>query len=91
MFNDADTSTFGVQARVYEAADLYVSGNDAGVGFLDPGPPRQVGGINAGRREAPARLVEQTPWSHYQEGPYGDVFAAISGSSLSTQGFNDTT
>jgi hypothetical protein len=89
VFNDADTGTFGIQARVYEAADLYVSGNDTGVGFFDPGPPRQVGGINAAQGSS-GRLVEQTPWSHYQEGQYGDVFAAISGSSLSTQGFNDT-
>ncbi len=60
-----------------------------GVGFFDPGPPRQVGGINAAQGSS-GRLVEQTPWSHYQEGRYSDVFNAISGSSLSTQGFNDT-
>jgi hypothetical protein len=90
VFNDADTANFGVQARVYEAADLYVSGNDSGVAFFDAGPPRQVGGINAAQGSS-GRLVEQTPWSHFQEGNYSDVFTAISSSSLSTQGLSDTT
>jgi hypothetical protein len=89
VFNDADTTNFGVQARVYEAADLYVSGNDTGVAFFDPGPPRQVGGINEAQGSS-GRLVEQTSWSHYQEGNFSNVFTAISGSSLSTQGLNDT-
>ena len=35
--------------------------------FFDPGPPRQVGGINQSAGSS-GRLVEQTPWSHYQEG-----------------------
>ena len=34
------------RVRLFEAADLYVAGDDSGVGFLDPGPPLQVGGIN---------------------------------------------
>jgi hypothetical protein len=71
---DSMTARF---VRAYEAADLYVAGNDAGVGFLDPGPPRQVGGINEAAGSS-GRLVEQSPaWDHYQEGRYGDVFSVI--------------
>jgi hypothetical protein len=79
-----------VQARLYEAADLYVAGSDAGAGILDPGPPRQVGGVNQAAGSS-GRLVEQTPWSHYQEGPYGDVFSVAGNSDRTATGFNDTT
>ena len=66
-----------VNVRAYEAADLYVSGSDTGAGFLDAGPPRQVGGINQAQGSS-GRLVEQSPaWSHYQEGRYSDVFDVI--------------
>jgi hypothetical protein len=66
-----------VNVRAYEAADLYVSGSDSGAGFLDAGPPRQVGGINQAQGSS-GRLVEQSPaWSHYQEGRYSDVFDVI--------------
>jgi hypothetical protein len=43
---------------------------------LAAGPPRQVGGINEAQGSS-GRLVEQTPWSHYQEGRYGDVFSVV--------------
>jgi hypothetical protein len=63
--------------RAYEAADLYVSGNDTGAGFLDAGPPRQLGGVNQAVGSS-GRLVEQTPaWTHFQEGRYSDVFDVI--------------
>src|SRR5512133_3069324 len=65
-----------VDVRAYEAADLYVSGSDVGAGFFASGPPRQVGGINAAQGSS-GRLVEQTPWSHYQEGRYSDVFSVV--------------
>jgi hypothetical protein len=75
-----------VNVRAYEAADLYVSGNDAGAGFFAPGPPRQVGGINQAQGSS-ARLVEQSPaWSHYQEGRYSDVFDVVGAAGT----FNDT-
>jgi hypothetical protein len=74
-----------VNVRAYEGADLYVSGSDVGAGFFAPGPPRQVGGVNAAQGSS-GRLVEQTPaWSHYQEGQYGDVFSVISAAGT----FND--
>jgi hypothetical protein len=75
--------------RVYAVGDLFVAGNDQGVGFFDPGPPRQVGGINQSAGSS-GRLVEVTPWSHYQEGRYSDVFSVVSSTDETAQGFNDT-
>jgi hypothetical protein len=91
VVNVADTTTATLNVRLYEAADLYVAGNDAGVGFLDPGPPRQVGGINQAAGSS-GRLVEQAPpsWSHYQEGPFGTVFSVVGNTDQTAQGFNDT-
>jgi hypothetical protein len=69
-----------VTGRLFEAADLYVAGDDAGVGFLDPGPPLQVGGVNAAAGSS-ARLIQGTPaWSHYQESFYDSVYSVIDGS-----------
>jgi hypothetical protein len=88
VVNVSDGATLNV--RVYEAADLYVAGNDAGVGSFDPAPPRQVGGVNQAAGSS-ARLVEQAPsWSHYQEGRFGDVFSVIGNTGQQAQGFNDT-
>jgi hypothetical protein len=64
-------------ARVYEAANLFVAGNDAGVGVLDAASPRQVGGVNQDPGGT-VRLVEATTWDRYQEGRASDIFAAIS-------------
>jgi hypothetical protein len=78
-----------VHARLYEAADLFVAGNDAGIGFFDPGPPRQVGGINQDLGST-GRLVEVTPWGGYQEARYSDVFGVISNTDQTVAGFNNT-
>ena len=77
VVNQSDSQALRV--RVSEAGDLFVAGNDQGVGFFDPGPPRQVGGINQAAGSS-GRLVEVTPWSHYQEGRYSDVFSVVSSS-----------
>jgi hypothetical protein len=69
-----------VTGRLFEAADLYVAGDDAGVGFLDPGPPLQVGGVNAAAGSS-ARLIQGTPaWTHYQESFYDSVYNVIDAS-----------
>ena len=80
-----------VTGRLYEAADLYVAGNDAGVGSLDPGPPLQVGGINAAAGSS-ARLVQGTPaWNHYQESFYDSVYSVIGASTdISAPNLSDT-
>jgi hypothetical protein len=63
-----------------EAADLYVAGDDQGVGFLASGPPLQVGGINQAAGSS-ARLVQGTPaWDHYQESFYDSVYSVIAAS-----------
>jgi hypothetical protein len=64
-------------ARVYEAANLFVAGNDAGVGLFNLGPPRQVGGSNPAGGSA--RLVEfpATPWAVHQEAEVTTLFDVI--------------
>jgi hypothetical protein len=73
-----------VTGRLFEAADLFVAGDDQGVGFLDPGPPLQVGGINQAAGSS-GRLVQGAPaWTGYQESYYDDVFAVIRNSTSTT-------
>jgi hypothetical protein len=88
LVTNRNDSTTPLLLRAYQVADLYVAGNDAGTGYLDPGPPRQVGGINAAAGSS-GRLVEITPWSAFQEGRYGDVFAVAG--DTTQPGFNNTT
>jgi hypothetical protein len=88
VVTNRNDSTTPLLVRAYEVANLYVAGNDAGVGYLDPGPPRQLGGINEAAGSS-GRLVEVTPWSAFQEGRYGDVFAVAG--NPSQPGFNNTT
>ena len=75
LVNESDSQALDL--RAYEAADLFVAGNDTGVGFFDQGVPRQIGGINEAAGSS-GRLVEQSPaWAHYQEGRYTDVFSVV--------------
>jgi hypothetical protein len=80
-----------VTGRLYEAADLYVSGDDRGVGFVEPGPPLQVGGVNQAAGSS-ARLIQGTPaWDHYQESFYDNVFSVIRGTTdVSAPNLSDT-
>ena len=43
------------------------------------------------RRAARGAWSSSTPWSHYQEGPYGDVFSVAGNTDRTATGFNDTT
>jgi hypothetical protein len=61
-----------VQLRAAMGADLAGGGSDRGAGLFEPGPPRFVAGLNTDVG-AVAGLSEVTPWSHYEEGYYGDV------------------
>jgi hypothetical protein len=80
-----------VTGRLFEVADLYVAGDDRGVGFLDPGPPLQVGGVNPAAGSS-GRLVQGSPaWDRYQESYYGDVFSVVQGSTdTSAASFSNT-
>lgn len=81
-----------VRFRASTGADLFLKGNDVGVGFFSAGPPRLVGGINlvtgvAGGIEEDAS-APFLPWSHFMAGDYTSVFSAIS--DPSGGGFADT-
>jgi hypothetical protein len=60
--------------RVSMGADMAGGGNDRGTGLFDAGPPRFAGGLNDAVG-AVAGLAEITPWSHFEEGYYGDVLS----------------
>jgi hypothetical protein len=77
------------RARVYEAANLAVAGNDAGLGVFDPGPPRQVGGVNPDPGGT-VRLIEATPWDRFQEGPSNQIFAVVANTDQTATGFSNT-
>ena len=77
-----------LNTRIYAVGNLAAAGDETGAGFLDPGPPRALGAVNqvAG---ASVRIVEQTPWSHYQEGSAAGLFSAASNTNQLAQGLND--
>jgi hypothetical protein len=77
------------RARVYEAANLTVAGNDAGLGVFDPGPPRQVGGVNPDPGGT-VRLIEGTSWDRFQESPSDQIFAVVANTDQTATGFNNT-
>ena len=68
------TSTYAVKnvsgAKFYfrglYAGDLYVNGNDVGIGVFGGGPPRFIGGQNTNSGVI-GGFVEVTPWSAWQE------------------------
>jgi hypothetical protein len=74
--------------RANVAGDLAIRGSDTGVGFLLPGPPRFMGGLNQDVGAA-GGFVEETPWSHFESNQLGDVGARAS-DSTPTGGLNDT-
>ena len=60
--------------RANMAGDMAIRGSDRGIGFLNPGPPRFVGGLNQEVGAAGGFVEDQaSPWSHYEVGNYGDV------------------
>jgi hypothetical protein len=62
--------------RAMYAGDLYVNGNDVGIGVFLGGPPRFVGGQNTGSGVI-GGFQEVTPWTSFQEAywstPVGEV------------------
>jgi hypothetical protein len=75
--------------RLFEAGDLVVAGNDSGTGVFVPGPPREVGAVHP-LLLGSDRLVEITPWSHFQEATLSVIQNAISNPSQSVQGMADS-
>jgi hypothetical protein len=70
-----------VTYRATLAGDMAIRGSDSGVGFLNPGPPRFVGGLNLGVGAA-GGFVENTPWSHYEVNNFGTVQSHASSTGL---------
>jgi hypothetical protein len=77
-----------VTFRASVAGDMAIRGSDSGVGFISPGPPRYIGGLNQ-EVGAAGGFVEITPWSHYEVGQYGTVRTHAADSTLAG-GMNDT-
>jgi hypothetical protein len=63
--------------RANVEGDLAIRGSDVGIGFLDTGPPRFMGGLNQDVGAA-GGFVEQTPWTRYESSSLGTVTAAAS-------------
>jgi hypothetical protein len=71
-FNVRNVSSTAFSFRANVEGDLAIRGSDIGIGFLNPGPPRFVGGLNQ-EVGAAGGFVEETPWSAYESGPLGTV------------------
>lgn len=68
------------------SGDLYVGGDDSGVGFLEPGPPRVVGGRNPDTGLS-GGIVELDAWARHEANRFGTVFDKLS---LDGGGLTDT-
>jgi len=69
----ANVSGGPVSFRAGELADLYVGDNDNGNGVVSTVAPRFVGGQEPVSKLV-SGLVEQTPWTSFQEGDFEAVF-----------------
>jgi hypothetical protein len=76
--------------RLFEAGDLVVAGNDVGTGAFAAGPPREVGAVHP-LLLGYDRLLEITPWTHFQEATLSVIQNAVSNPSQTVQGMVDTT
>ena len=76
-------------ARLFAAGDLVVAGNDSGTGAFGAGPPREVGAVHP-LLLGYDRLLELTPWTHFQEATLSVIQNAISNPLQSVQGMADT-
>ena len=82
--------TTPVSGRLYEAADLYVAGDDAGVGLPRPRPSAPGRRHQRRPRAARAASSRQTPWSHYQEAYYDTSSASPATATARRPSFTDT-
>ena len=65
-----------VHGRLYRGRGPLRRGRRPGVGLRRPAGHPQVGGVNAAAGSS-ARLVQVTPWQHYQESFYDSVYSVI--------------
>ena len=73
---NVSASSSKISFRAMYAGDLYVNGNDVGVGVFLGGPPRFIGGQNTNSGVI-GGFQEVTPWTAFQEAywatPFGEV------------------
>ena len=81
-----------VAAALYEAADLYVAGDDAGRRLPRLGPAAPGRRHQPGRGQLGVASSRPTPWSHYQESFYNSVYSVIAATATDARRrtFNDT-
>ena len=70
--------------RLFEAADLYVAGDDQGVGFARPGPAPSGRRRQRGCRQLGPPGPGHAGVGHYQESFYDSVYSVIAGSTDTT-------
>jgi hypothetical protein len=78
--NVSTGTSFSFRANV--AGDLAIRGSDSGVGFLVPGPPRFMGGLNQDVGAAGGFVEETPPWSKFESNQLGAVAQAASDGTL---------
>jgi len=84
-----NVSGAALRYRASAAADLYLDGDDFGVGYFTQGPPRIVGGVNdLTGRAGGIQEVASSPWTRHQEANYDDIWSIVVGPL--TAGFNDS-
>jgi hypothetical protein len=74
--------------RAVVAGDLAIRGSDSGVGFLENGPPRFMGGVNQ-QVGAAGGFVEETPWSHFESNTLSQIGQHVN-DPTPTGGFDDS-
>jgi hypothetical protein len=74
----APTGGRSYTVRVSTAADLYMAGNDTGVGTFRAGPPRFVAGVNQETGNSGGiQEVGSRPWSHYEENDFTTIWNRV--------------
>ncbi len=87
-----NTSKSPLYFRAIYAGDLFVNGEDQGVGVFNAGPPRFIGGQNAssgvlgGLQEAPAPALA---WSDYEELAYPQIWTSVTETAEAEAAFKD--
>ena len=82
---NVSSAAFSFRANV--AGDLAIRGSDTGIGFLSPGPPRFMGGLNQDVGAA-GGFVEETPWTRFASNTLGIVSSQASDATAGG-GFDD--
>jgi hypothetical protein len=84
-----NSSGAAVRYRASAAADLFLDGDDFGVGYFTEGPPRTIGGINdLTGRAGGIQEVASSPWDRHQEAGFSSIWDIVTDPLAA--GFNNT-